>query len=69
MYAFHPDVLDLVEPARSDPFGPADIGFHLLPRLVGRSRAVGIGDSYLVDIGTPEALERGRREWESRYPS
>jgi mannose-1-phosphate guanylyltransferase len=64
MYAFHPDVLDLVERA-----SPADIGFHLLPHLVGRSRAVGIGESYLVDIGTPEALERGRREWESRYPS
>jgi mannose-1-phosphate guanylyltransferase len=64
MYAFHPDVLDLV-----DQVSPADIGFHLLPRLVGRSRAVSIGDSYLVDIGTPEALERGRREWESRYPS
>ena len=64
MYAFHPDVLDLV-----DQVSPADIGFDLLPRLVGRSRAVSIGDSYLVDIGTPEALERGRREWGSRYPS
>jgi mannose-1-phosphate guanylyltransferase len=64
MYAFHPDVLDLVDPA-----SPADIGFHLLPRLVGRARAVAIGDSFLVDIGTPQALERARREWESRYPS
>lgn len=70
MYAFHPDVLDLVDvPAPVDAGSPVDIGFHLLPRLVGRSRAVGIGDSYLVDIGTPDALERGRREWESRYPS
>lgn len=59
MYAFHPDVLALVEgPA------PRDIGYDLLPRLVGRARAVSIGDAYLTDIGTPEALERAEVEWE-----
>lgn len=61
MYAFSPEVLDLVEGP-----GPRDIGFHLLPRLVGQSRAVGIGSSRLIDIGTPVALELARAEWEAR---
>ncbi len=38
---------------------------HLLPRLVGRSRALDIGDSFFVDIGTPEALEHARTTWPS----
>lgn len=58
MYAFEPEVLDLIEaPA------PCDIGFDLLPRLVGRARAVSIGDAWFADIGTREALERATREW------
>lgn len=58
MYAFRPDVLDLLDgPA------PKDIGFDLLPRLVGRARAVAIGGSYFLDIGTPAALQRARDEW------
>ena len=61
MYAFSPEVLDEVEPPL-----PRDIGFDLLGRLVGRARAVGIGDSYFTDIGTPAALERARQAWESR---
>lgn len=61
MYAFHPDALDLVA---GPP--PRDIGFHLLPQLVGRGRAVGIGDSRLIDIGTPAALELARTEWQAR---
>ncbi len=56
MYAFEPEVIDLIDAAT-----PADIGFHLLPRLVGRARAVDIGDAYFIDIGTPEALERAPR--------
>ena len=43
---------------------PRDIGFDLLPRLVGRARAVALDDCYFLDIGTPEALERARGEWE-----
>jgi mannose-1-phosphate guanylyltransferase len=58
LYAFAPQVLDLVE---GPP--PRDIGFDLLPGLVGRARAVGLGDAYFADIGTPQALERARREW------
>jgi mannose-1-phosphate guanylyltransferase len=58
MYAFSPSVLDEIH----GPL-PQDIGFDLLPRLVGRSGVVSIGDSYLADIGTPAALERARSVW------
>ena len=61
MYAFHPRVLDEIP----QPL-PRDIGFDLLPRLIGRARAVALGDCYFLDIGTPAALERARDEWESR---
>lgn len=61
MYAFRRSVLDLV-PRHT----PADIGRHLLPRLVGRSVAVPVGDAYLLDIGTPAALARAQVEWAAR---
>lgn len=64
MYAFDPAVLDEIpEPL------PRDIGFDLLPRLVGRARAVRIGDSSFRDIGTPAALELARTEWKGRQQS
>ncbi len=59
IYAFGPEVLTLAE---GPP--PRDIGYHLVPQLVGRARAVGIGDAYFADIGTPEALGRARVEWQ-----
>ena len=61
LYAFHPNVLDEIR----EPL-PRDIGFDLLPRLVGRARAVTLDDCYFLDIGTPAALERARDEWGSR---
>jgi mannose-1-phosphate guanylyltransferase len=62
MYAFHPSVLDDI-PDRT----PHDIGFDLLPRLVGRARAVALDDDcYFRDIGSPVALELARNEWEGR---
>jgi mannose-1-phosphate guanylyltransferase len=61
MYAFRRSVLDLV-PAGS----PVDIGTHLLPRLVRRAVAVPVGDAFLIDIGTPEALARAEAEWPQR---
>ncbi len=60
MYAFSPGVLDLIE---APP--PRDIGYDLLPRLVGRSTAVTIGDAYFADIGTHEALHRARLDWKA----
>jgi mannose-1-phosphate guanylyltransferase len=58
LYAFDREVLDLVDQPE-----PCDIGRHLLPHLVGRARVVGIGDAYLCDIGTPEALVEARSTW------
>lgn len=59
MYAFHPAVLDEIGAA------PNDIGYHLLPRLVGRARAV-LVTGYLRDIGTAGAYRRAREEWPAR---
>lgn len=57
MYAFHPAVLDEIDSTL-----PVDIGYHLLPRLVGRARAVPV-ECYFQDIGTVEAYQRARKEW------
>lgn len=58
LYAFDTEVLDLIEGQE-----PCDIGTHLLPRLVGRAHVVTIGEAYLRDIGTPEALAEARTTW------
>jgi mannose-1-phosphate guanylyltransferase len=60
MYAFHPSLLDEITGAP-----PKDIGYDLLPRLVGRARAV-LVDGYFRDIGTPEAYQLAREEWPVR---
>ncbi|MGB8523753.1 MAG: nucleotidyltransferase family protein [Candidatus Acidiferrales bacterium] len=41
---------------------PSDIGFHVLPKLIGRMAAYSIRD-YLVDIGTPEKYADVQRTW------
>lgn len=41
---------------------PADIGFEVLPRLVGKMFAYTIED-FVLDIGTMEKYERAQREW------
>ena len=64
VYAFSPAVLDLID----EPL-PRDIGYDLLPRLVGRARAVDMGGAYFIDIGTPAALARARDEWQDRAAS
>jgi mannose-1-phosphate guanylyltransferase len=57
IYVFSPEVFDLIEN------GPVrDIGFHLLPRLVGRSQGFLI-EGYMRDIGTLDAYERAQVEW------
>jgi mannose-1-phosphate guanylyltransferase len=63
LYAFHPSVIDLI-PGQP----PKDIGYDLLPRLVGKARAVALDGCYFVDIGTPAALERARNDWQRRRP-
>lgn len=41
---------------------PADIGFDVLPKLVGQMFAFPIVD-YVLDIGTMEKYEQAQREW------
>jgi mannose-1-phosphate guanylyltransferase len=59
MYAFHPGVLDEI----GGP--PSDIGYDLLPRLVGRARAMPV-EGYFRDIGTVDAYWRAQQEWQVR---
>lgn len=59
IYAFSPVVLAEIGPP------PCDIGYHLLPSLVGRARVIPI-NGYFRDIGTPESYQRAREEWPER---
>jgi mannose-1-phosphate guanylyltransferase len=59
MYAFHPSVLEKI----GDP--PADIGYDLLPQLVGQARAM-LVEGYFRDVGTVEAYRRAIQEWPAR---
>jgi mannose-1-phosphate guanylyltransferase len=60
IYAFRPGVIDEIDDRL-----PRDIGYDLLPRLVGRARAV-LVEGYFRDIGTPDAYRRAREEWPAR---
>jgi mannose-1-phosphate guanylyltransferase len=42
--------------------GPADIGFHVLPKLVGHMASYPISE-YLLDIGTPEKYQEAQKTW------
>ena len=53
-----PAIFDLIVPEHI----PADIGFHVLPKLVGRMAAYVISE-YLVDIGTPISYQNAQRTW------
>jgi mannose-1-phosphate guanylyltransferase len=60
MYAFHPSLLDEIDDAP-----PRDIGYDLLPRLVGRARAIPV-EGFFCDVGNPDAYRRARKEWPAR---
>jgi len=60
IYAFDPGVLDLLAADR-----PLDIGYDLLPKLIGRARAIEV-EGYFRDIGTPAAYEQAQRDWRVR---
>ena len=62
MYAFNPIVLDDIGDE-----SPTDIGYDLLPRLVGRAGAA-LLDGYFRDIGTVEAYRLAVSEWSARAP-
>lgn len=57
IYAFDPRVLDELD---GEP--PQDIGYHLLPKLVHKARAVAM-TGYFRDIGTPAAYRRAQLDW------
>jgi mannose-1-phosphate guanylyltransferase len=58
LYVASPAVIDLIDSAKT----PADIGFDLLPLLVGKMSGYKIND-YLIDIGTHKNLEKARQDW------
>jgi len=62
MYAFHPSILDEIGSSL-----PQDIGYHLLPQLVGRAFTVPV-ECYFRDIGTLDAYQRAREEWPALAP-
>lgn len=57
MYAFSPAVLDEIDGAP-----PCDIGYDLLPRLIGRSWAIPV-EGYFRDVGTAASYRLAREEW------
>ncbi len=52
-----PELFDLIPPCI-----PADIAFHVLPRLLGKMRAFPIAD-YLLDIGTLPNYRKAQITW------
>jgi len=57
-----PEIFDLL-PARLEfDQWPADIGFHLLPKLVGRMVAYKVRE-YLLDIGTLDNYQTAQESW------
>jgi mannose-1-phosphate guanylyltransferase len=75
MYAFHPSVLDEIDGTPGagtggtdiggTDIGPVDIGYHLLPKLVGRAKAMEV-TGYFRDVGTVSAYRQAREEWPAR---
>ncbi len=57
IYAFSPSVIEGLEGSP-----PMDIGFDLLPRLVGRAGTV-TAEGYFRDIGTHAAYAAAQRDW------
>jgi mannose-1-phosphate guanylyltransferase len=60
LYAFRPAVIDEIDGGL-----PRDIGYDLLPQLVGRAWALPV-EGYFRDIGTVDAYRRAREEWPAR---
>lgn len=45
--------------------GPFDLGYHVIPNLIGNMKAYFIED-FLIDIGTPESYEKAQIQWPQR---
>lgn len=55
-------VFDFFPRQSSMPAEPLDLGFHVIPRLVGNMKAYNIAE-FLMDIGTPESYARAQQHW------
>lgn len=60
MYAFSPAVIDQCPQGM-----PRDIGYDILPHLVGKAHSV-IVDDFFLDIGTIDAYRMAQKDWVSR---
>lgn len=47
-------------PPNPESIRPLDLGFHVIPRLVGKMKVYYI-EEFLMDIGTPESYERAQK--------
>jgi mannose-1-phosphate guanylyltransferase len=57
LYFANPEVFDLIPDIEM-----ADIGYHLLPRLINKMKGWRTND-YLIDVGTIENLKKAENEW------
>jgi mannose-1-phosphate guanylyltransferase len=57
IYLSTPAILDMIPPLPT-----ADIGYHLLPQLVGKMAGWEM-DDFLIDVGTMENLQKARDSW------
>jgi mannose-1-phosphate guanylyltransferase len=57
LYIAKPDVIELIPNLEI-----ADIGFHLLPQLVGKMAGWRSRD-FLIDVGTIDNLNKANNEW------
>lgn len=62
IYVTRNDIFDKLAALRPDRTGVMDIGYHLLPHLVGNLFGYHITE-YLRDIGTPEAYQLALEQW------
>jgi mannose-1-phosphate guanylyltransferase len=44
---------------------PLDLGFHVIPKLIGKMKAYHISE-FLLDIGTPQSYEKAQILWKMR---
>jgi len=63
IYVAGPSLFSVLSAAQGQT--PFDFGYHVLPRLAGRAFGYRFSGMF-CDTGTPERLERARREWAGR---
>jgi len=54
IFDFYPPIAESIR--------PLDLGFHVIPNLVGKMKAYFI-EEFLMDIGTPESYEKAQATW------